>query len=251
MSDRIPTLTPNLSPITYLVWNIQGTGNRNKINALKEVVRNFKPSVIALLETRKEGSHAEHISRILGYTGHCRVDTIGFSGGIWLYWRSEAVTVTPVKQHSQFITVEIARNDQDPWFFTAVYASPNPQNRHELWTELKLYAQTNNHPWLMAGDFNETRSINERHGGDQNMVRRCELFNDWVEDCELIELEFSGSSHTWFRGNSEETRQSARLDRALCNSEWGTLFENASVRHYRLFNRIIAPYSSPPTALLP
>ncbi|XP_074287844.1 uncharacterized protein LOC141612999 [Silene latifolia] len=153
-------------------WNINqvlslGTGNKNKINALEEVVRTYKPSIIALVETHMDGVHAIKIQKILGYTGHSRVDANGFSGGIWLYWKSEFVTVKPVKEHSQYITIEVSRNGEMPWFFSAVYASPNPSNRVELWTELEQYARINNHPWLLAGDFNETRSLAERHGGDQ------------------------------------------------------------------------------------
>ncbi|KAK9671139.1 hypothetical protein RND81_12G009000 [Saponaria officinalis] len=98
-------------------------------------------------------------------------------------------------------------------------------------TELESFARSNNRPWMLAGDFNETRSINERHGGDQNMARRCDRFNNWIENCELIELAITGSLHTWARGNSVETRQSARLDRALCNANWGTMFEEAMVKH--------------------
>ncbi|XP_074271727.1 uncharacterized protein LOC141595661 [Silene latifolia] len=127
--------------------------------------------------------------------------------------------------------MEISRNSGVPWFLTAVYASPDPQNRRELWLELADFAKRNNHPWMVAGDFNETRSLTERHGRDANMARRCDMFNNWIEDCELIELEFSGAAHTWSRGNSIETRQSARLDRALCNSEWSLMFSNASVKH--------------------
>lgn len=48
---------------------------------------------------------------------------------------------------------------------------------------------------------------------------------------ELIELEFSGPSHTWACGLSEDTRKSARLDRSLCNADWSTRFSNASVKH--------------------
>ncbi|XP_074314900.1 uncharacterized protein LOC141651074 [Silene latifolia] len=217
-------------------WNINqvlslGTGNKNKINALKEIVRTYKPSIIALVETHMDGVHAIKIQKILGYIGHSRVDANGFSGGIWLYWKSEFVTVKPVKEHSQYITIEVSRNGEMPWFFSAVYASPNPSNRVELWTKLEQYARINNHPWLLASDFNETRSLAERHGGDQDMARRCNLFNNWIESCQLIEVEFSGPAHTWARGKSEATRQSARLDRALCNSEWSLMFSDASVRH--------------------
>ncbi|XP_074310528.1 uncharacterized protein LOC141646557 [Silene latifolia] len=206
MSDLIPRLSPISSHISCMVWNIQGAGNKLKITALKEVVKTYKPTIMALIETHMGGDHAEKLRNILGYGGHTRVDTIGFSGGIWVYWKPELVDVIPVTKHHQYLTVEVVRRGEPPWFFSAVYASPNPTDRRELWTELENFARSNNHPWMAAGDFNETRNLAERHGGDSNMVRRCELFDNWIENCELIELEFSGPLHTWARGNSLETR---------------------------------------------
>ncbi|XP_048491633.1 uncharacterized protein LOC125492925 [Beta vulgaris subsp. vulgaris] len=47
----------------------------------------------------------------------------------------------------------------------------------------------------------------------------------------LIELEFAGATHTWARGHTPDTRQSARLDRALCNGVWSLRFQSARVRH--------------------
>ncbi|XP_074289598.1 uncharacterized protein LOC141614751 [Silene latifolia] len=197
------------------------------------------------------GDHALKIQKILGYNGHTRVEANGFSGGIWLYWRPEFVSVLPVKEHPQYITIEVSRNGELPWFFSAVYASPNPSNRVELWTELERFARNNNHPCMLAGDYNETRSLTERHGGNNNMARRCELFNNWIESCQLIELEFSGPAHTWSRGNSEATMQSARLDRALCNNEWGTMFGDASVRHLPAFQSDHCPLLISPNGFAP
>ncbi|XP_074291073.1 uncharacterized protein LOC141617834 [Silene latifolia] len=231
MSTRIPNLTPNLPHIMFMVWNVQGTRHKNKINVIKEVVRVYKPSVLSLVETHMGGDHAIKLGNILGYNGYSRVNAVGFSGSIWLYWKTGVVTVNPVREHPQYITIEIARNGEFPWFFSANYASPDPNNRQELWNELEAFARNNNRPWLIAGDINETSSLSERHGGDANMARRCQNFNNWIENCEFIELAFTGASHTWARGNTEETRKSARLDRALCNAEWGTLFEDVMVNH--------------------
>ncbi|XP_074293854.1 uncharacterized protein LOC141621031 [Silene latifolia] len=234
-----------------MVWNVQGTGSKKKINAIKEVVRIYKPTVLALVETHMGGDHAVKLGRILGFDGQSRVDAIGFSGGIWLYWRSNVISIKPIIEHQQFITVEMSRQGTLPWFFTAVYASPDPSNRRDLWRELEIFARNNNHPWLLAGDFNETRSLNERHGGDSNMARRCDAFNDWIENCELIELAFTGASHTWARGNSVATRQSARLDRALCNAEWGTIYEDSLVKHLPAFQSDHCPILVSPNGFAP
>lgn len=118
----------------------------------------------------------------------------------------------------------------EPWYFIAIYASPDPNKRSDLWRELKDFAATHNKPWLLAGDFNDTRFAWERITNCAETSRRCNRFNEWVEDMGLLEVEFSGASHTWSRGNSAETWKIARLDRALCNSEWSLRFANAATK---------------------
>lgn len=55
------------------------------------------------------GEQASRIASILGYTGHSRVDVMGFSGGIWVYWKQELVSVEPIIKQNQYITMNITR----------------------------------------------------------------------------------------------------------------------------------------------
>ncbi|XP_074265965.1 uncharacterized protein LOC141588420 [Silene latifolia] len=201
MNTRIPNLCPNLPHINFMVWNVQGTGKQSKVSAIKEVVRTYKPTVLVLVETHMGEDHAIKLGTILGYKGQSRVNAIGFSGGIWLYWNTDIVSVIPVLEHRQFIRIEISQNGEYPWFFSAFYASLDPTNRRALWTELESFVRANNRPWLLAGDFNETRSLSERHDDDYNMARRCANFDNWIENYEFLELAFSGPAHTWAREN--------------------------------------------------
>lgn len=130
--DNIQQQLVNAFPITCLVWNVQGAGSREFMAVLREVVRIHKPTVLALVETHMGGAHAQKVASILGYNGHTREDAQGFSGGIWLYWRSELVTVGPIARSNQYITVEITRNGEVPWYFSAIYASPDPSKRQDL-----------------------------------------------------------------------------------------------------------------------
>jgi len=57
---------------------------------------------------------------------------------------------------AQFITVEIMNKNGDDWLFSAMYGSPQEVIRNELWHKLGDFAQANNQPWMLAGDFNET-----------------------------------------------------------------------------------------------
>ncbi|KAL2921090.1 Medium-chain specific acyl-CoA dehydrogenase mitochondrial [Bienertia sinuspersici] len=109
--------------------------------------------------------------------------------------------------------MEITRVGKVPWYFTVVYANPDPTERHNLWRELQGFAMQHNKPWLLAEDFNETRFPWESSSCVET-TRRSTCFNHWVEDMNVIEVGFVGSSHTWSRGLAESTRQIARLDRA-------------------------------------
>lgn len=84
---------------------------------------------------------------------------------------------------------------------------------------------------LIVGDFNDTRYAWERSGFYAQTSRRTARFNEWVEDMELLEIESAGASHTWVSGLTPETHYSARLNRALCNWDWGLRFSNAKVKH--------------------
>ncbi|KAL2902408.1 hypothetical protein RDABS01_027490 [Bienertia sinuspersici] len=227
----MPNLAPTSTALSFLVWNVQGAGSKAFIAALREVLIVNKPVVLALVETHMGGEQAQLIATKFGFGGHTRMDANGFAGGIWVYWRAEMVHIRSIEQDSQHITMEVVRNGEIPWYFTAIYANPDPIKRQDLWAHLKKFAENNNHPWMLGGDFNDTRYSWERSSACQETQRRSRIFNNWVENMELLEIEFSGPSHTWARGLTPETRKSARLDRVLCNSAWATRFEHAIVKH--------------------
>lgn len=83
----------------------------------------------------------------------------------------------------------------------------------------------------MTGDFNETRSPSKRSGSCRETTRRSQAFTEQINDNQLLKVEFSGAHHTWAHGLTPKTRQSRRLDRALCNGSWSLRFEDAKVGH--------------------
>jgi len=115
--------------------------------------------------------------------------------------------------------MQVRQGGETNWIFTIVYACPHQQEREPLWTELQLFRATVQQPWLLADDFNKTVSLKERNGGVE-ILRRCDKFENWIENNSFIDLGFSGYKFTWVKGNNEATQKRARLDRALCNVEW-------------------------------
>ena len=150
------------------------------------------------METRVGVDRAKGIIDRLPFDGSVHTDTIGFSGGIWMLWDSERVEVTPLANTEQEIhaTVKV-RNTNSSWLFTAVYASPRTAERHILWNNLIQTAGLHNMPWVVAGDFNEPLSEEDKFGRRAVSVNRSFLFKECLEKCNMIDIGFSRPCFTW------------------------------------------------------
>ncbi|KAL2896610.1 cytochrome b [Bienertia sinuspersici] len=143
--------------------------------------------------------YAQNLGFINIYHDQTRVEAQGFSGGILVFLKSELVYIDPIEQSSQYITMVINRQGEEPWYFSAIYASPDPSKRQKLWRELSDFAARHDKPWLLDEDFNETRLSWERSLSCRATSIRTSQFNHWVEAHQLLEVEFSGQTHTWSR----------------------------------------------------
>lgn len=73
-------------------------------------------------------------------------------------------------------------------------------------------------PWILAGDFNATVSLNERAGCVGDTVDSAS-FVDWIDVLNLSDMGYSGQPFTWSGGVRR-----ARLDRFLALDDWFNLF---------------------------
>ncbi|KAJ8441388.1 hypothetical protein Cgig2_009096 [Carnegiea gigantea] len=193
------------------IQNVQG-GSRDFLLTLKELLRNYKPT-IALLETRISGERADEVCNNIGFDGKFRIEAQGFSRGIWMFWKARIPY------------------GEDGWLFTAIYGSPQEAAREKLWTLLETFVSTHTKPWLLVGDFNETRSMAKRQNYGSELARHCVKFDHWINNNEFIDLGFLGPEFTWSQGLDPNTRELARLDRGLCNDLWRMKFEESGVHH--------------------
>ncbi|XP_074293696.1 uncharacterized protein LOC141620829 [Silene latifolia] len=220
--DRFPYFMSRKTALRIMTWNVQGADNPALLNMLNELVKVNNPRVLVLMETHISGDIAQRVCDRIHFSGKTWVEAEGFSRGIWLFWHYEIVNITPIIHHSQHITIEIAKRGELPWYISAVYASLDTLKKEELWEDLEIFSRTNDRPWLTMGDFNVTRFLHERNG--DKMRRRCNRFNSWLEKNNLIDLDYSGLDFTLSIGHSVQTRKWARLDQAICNSSWRTMF---------------------------
>ena len=85
-------------------------------------------------------------------------------------------------------------------------------------------------PWLCAGDFNEVTKQSEKLGGRTRPHSQMQAFRDVLDECGFMDLGFVGSKFTWHK-HYENFTVWERLDRAVANNEWFSLFPDTQVHH--------------------
>ncbi|KAJ4840446.1 hypothetical protein Tsubulata_016701 [Turnera subulata] len=192
---------------------------------MKELQREYKPTVVIVVEPRISGARANRVIRKLGFTHSHRVDARGFAGGVWVLWNERVTSVSVLHCHTQFIHMKV--NFQGLSFLlTAVYGSPQEQWRRFLWRNIEALATQITEPWILAGDFNAILTGDERQDRwRRNGVGNYQFLN-CVNEAQLIDLGFAGPKFTWRRNGDQ-----ARLDRMLGNVHWLNSFAAASILH--------------------
>ncbi|KAI9100928.1 hypothetical protein K1719_024052 [Acacia pycnantha] len=196
---------------------------------VRDMKRRYKLDMVVILEPRISGPHANRVIRNWGFAHSYRVEAEGFSGGIWLLWELDGLTVNVLERDEQYVHCNLILGGNN-MIFTAVYASPNEQRRSRIWDLLHQKANLIVDPWLIAGDFNEIKSPLEQKGGGRINEHRCRKFNAWIQECNLIDIEANGPFFTW-KGPKWDglDRVYRRLDRCLCNEQWQKRFVVADV----------------------
>lgn len=96
-------------------------------------------------------------------------------------------------------------------------------------------------PWLCVGDFNYILSQAEKKGGKPFADCSRRELHKFLEQCNLIYLGFKGNSFTWTNKRIGRANIKERLDKAVANVEWRSLFSNASIQHLPMIASDHAP----------
>ena len=79
--------------------------------------------------------------------------------------------VRVVHQSSQSLTCLLELPNKDPFYYTAVYASNESEERNDHWTELietQSLLNLDNQAWMIGGDFNQILNPSEHYSPSVN-----------------------------------------------------------------------------------
>ncbi|GAU35252.1 hypothetical protein TSUD_323890 [Trifolium subterraneum] len=116
-----------------------------------------------------------------------------------------------------------------------IYSPCNISGKKKLWDDLLSFKrQSGGGEWCMGGDFNVVLHTYERKGSSAHS-RQGErtLFNRFVEEMELIDVQVLGKKYSWF---SADGNSMSRLDRFLLSDCFIVSQDNWGPKPFRVIN---------------
>ncbi|KAL0286138.1 UNVERIFIED_CONTAM: hypothetical protein Scaly_2800100 [Sesamum calycinum] len=139
-------------------------GNPLTVKGLGDLLRDNKPTLVFLAETKCFASQIEVLKRKFNLFG-CNVDPKGRSGGLAILWQ-KSVDIQLQSFSRYHIDVSVRVKESDEWWrFSGIYGEPDTSKRDHTWRLLRRLHSQSIRPWLCAGDFNEILEHSEKEGG--------------------------------------------------------------------------------------
>lgn len=215
--------------MSLLSWNCRGLGHPRTVRELHSWVKDKKPDLVFLIETKLRNTRMQVIRRKLNFSGMLTVDPVGKSGGLALLWRDPA-EVDIINFSARHICARVSLSGlEEPWKFTGFYGSPDCGARADSWLILRHLQSYSPQDWLCMGDFNEILDLSEKKGGRSRNLSQMDSFLSALVDCNLGDLGFKGSKYTWRNKRESDSFIKERLDRALANPGWCSKFPEVEV----------------------
>ncbi|KAL2226576.1 UNVERIFIED_CONTAM: putative mitochondrial protein [Sesamum indicum] len=158
------------------------------------------------------------------------VDYANVGNRIWLAWDDNAIDVHILDLGEQFMHCRVTnRADNEIVIITVIYGASEVSGRRALWNSLQTLApQCTDVPWLVGGDFNAVREINEVCGVSGDIRIAMEDFNNSIQEAGLLPMPMQGEWYTWHNCSTSTRSLWKRLDRILINDRWLARFPTSS-----------------------
>eukprot|EP00253_Pinus_taeda_P026517 PITA_26517 len=201
-----------------LSWNIRGLNSKGKQRYLREKLKKEKPSVMILQETKISVQQIEEL--IVRNKIHYEVmgqDAIGSAGGIAILWNSDDIILGSWTSMSRILT-GLGRivGTREQVVISGVYGPSSPGEKENFLNNIqsirRLYPDVD---WIIGGDFNLIRSLEEKKGGIRKTDNLMERFNALIDDLRLVDIQTINGISTWNNRRGGKNQIVSRLDHFL------------------------------------
>lgn len=160
-------------------------------------------------------------------------------GKIWVFWQDSGFRLADMHDENQVLHLQFIYASLNFHFSClVVYAYHLVVLKRSLWQSLRDHSQRTILPWLMCGDFNTFRSLDDHRERSHPILLALQDFNDRIEDCSLMDPPFHSSRYTWADGRGLGQVQH-RLDWVFIISLFQDAFDDLRLTHLPRIHPII------------
>ncbi|KAK8601718.1 hypothetical protein V6N12_051546 [Hibiscus sabdariffa] len=139
----------------------------------------------------------------------------------------EDISVTILKDSTNFIDTLIVVNGEEPWLCTFIYGPPHTAEKQQFWRDFHCLCQDTTNKWCVIGDVNIVVDQSEKKGGNLVINSQAKCFMDFMDVAGMIELPIKGGMYTWTNMRSNNDTIAERLDKILMSNEWSMAYPKA------------------------
>ena len=199
-------------------WNIRGCNSALKKRLLKRRIDKEKSGIIFLQETKFSGEELANIAhKVWKGCESIAIDATGVARGLGILWNPHVVTLSGFLATNCTISADFhILSTKIRGVISNVYGPPKVVQKQafiESLIDLKPLVQ--NRAWIIRGDINLIRNLDEKKGGIRSLNIASTLFNNTISDLDLIDVRNSNGIFTWNNKQSGDRGISCRLDRLL------------------------------------
>lgn len=84
-----------------LSWNFRGARSPRFKSILRDYIHMHRPDIMVIVETKTSGPSADFVCWSFASYKSTQVEAIQFKGGIWVFWRTNSVSLVEIGCHQQ------------------------------------------------------------------------------------------------------------------------------------------------------
>ena len=202
-------------------WNIRGLNLSPKQKEIRNLIKENKLSVMAVLESKVQDGKLKKITEsVFGNWNWISNKDFGRNTTrILVGWNPGDIRVFPIDMNDQVIHCKmITVGDMKSFYCSFIYANNKHMDRRSLWNSLQKHKNlVSNNPWLLCGDFNVMLDVKDSSFGSSVMTKGMCEFTDCVNEIEVQDINCAGLNFTWNQKPKSNNGVLKKLDRVMGN----------------------------------
>lgn len=214
----------------FLTYNTRGIGGRVKNSAIRNLIQREKVDFACLQETKASMINDAVCQSLWGNeeVEWIHSPAVNHGGGVLCFWRKGIFSVITSTCNLRWIGIKgRMKGRSEDCVLINVYAPCGLEGKRQLWDEIREWKMRNDADLCcIMGDFNSVRSDDERRGigmVSSQSRRESELFNEFIEAIEVVDIPLTRRKFTWIRPNGSSM---SRLDRCMVSVGWLEVWPN-------------------------